>query len=121
MSDIELSEPAAVAPIRQPDLTTNLLVYRILAYTVGTGLVVLVCIGLPLQFWGHNKIIATYVGIAHGWLFMIYLIVTFTLAARARWNMIRVVWVGLAGTIPFLSFYAERKVTGWVRSEQKNR
>ncbi len=119
MSDIELSEPTTAAARTRPDLGTNLLVYRILAYVVGTGLVILVCVGLPLQFWGHNKIIATYVGIAHGWLFMVYLIVTFVLAARARWSMIRVVWVGLAGTIPFLSFYAERKVTGWVRAEER--
>jgi integral membrane protein len=116
MTDTDVTTPTAAAV--RPDLTTPLLVYRVLAYIVGTGLVILVCVGLPMQFLAHNKFIATYVGIAHGWLFMIYLLSTFVLAIKARWNMIRVVWVGLAGTIPFLSFYAERKVTGWVRAQQ---
>ena len=116
MSNTDVTEPRAT--VAKPDLSRTLLVYRILAYTVGTGLVILVCVGLPMQFWGNSKFIATYVGIAHGWLFMIYLLTTFVLAARARWSMFRVVWVGLAGTIPFLSFYAERKVTGWVRADQ---
>src|SRR4051794_3965322 len=98
MSDIEVTTPPTNTPAR-PDLSAALLVYRILAYTVGTGLVILVCVGLPMQFLAHNKFIATYVGIAHGWLFMIYLLATFVLAIKARWSMIRVVWVGLAGTI----------------------
>src|SRR4051794_9998228 len=106
MSDIELSETTAVAPAAKPDLGGALLRYRILAYTVGTGLVILVCIGIPLQIWAHNEIVAGVVGFLHGWLFIVYLGLTFDLARRARWNMIRVVWVGLAGTIPFLSFYA---------------
>ncbi len=107
---------ATAAPVAQRDLSGALLRYRILAYTVGTGLVILVCVGIPLQVWGHNAAVADVVGFLHGWLFIIYLGFTFDLARRARWNMIRVIWVGLCGTIPFLSFWAERKVTGWVRA-----
>ena len=51
------------------------------------------------------------VGPAHGFLFMVYLALTFDLARRANWSFLRMVLVMLAGTIPFLSFWAERKVT----------
>jgi integral membrane protein len=115
MSDVQTVD---AVPRTKHRLDGALLRYRILAYIVGTGLVILVLIGIPLQVWAHNNVIATYVGIAHGWLFLVYLLLTFDLARRARWRMIRVALVGLAGTIPFLSFYAERKVTGWVRAEQ---
>jgi integral membrane protein len=37
------------------------------------------------------------------------------LAAVARWRLGRTVLIVLAGTIPFLSFVAERFVTRWVR------
>jgi integral membrane protein len=118
MSDVEVRTPAVRTP---RNLDGALLRYRIMAYIVGTGLVVLVCVGIPLQIWANSPGVATYVGIAHGYLFIIYLVLTFDLARRARWNLIRVAMVGLAGTIPFLSFYAERVVTGWVRADQSHR
>jgi len=114
-----MSDVGTTTPARKPrNLGLALLWYRIFAYIVGTGLVVLVLIGIPLQVWGHSPGVATYVGIAHGYLFMVYLLLTFNLARLAGWHLIRVALVGLAGTIPFLSFYAERKVTGWVRTAQ---
>ena len=51
------------------------------------------------------------VGPLHGFLYVVYLLGTFDLARRVRWSLPQLVLVALAGTIPFLSFYAERKVT----------
>ena len=51
----------------------------------------------------------------HGFVYMVYLVVAFDLAVRAKWTFGRTVLVLLAGTIPVMSFVAERKVTGWVR------
>jgi integral membrane protein len=42
---------------------------------------------------------------------MVYLLAAVNLAFRARWSPVKTVLVMLAGTIPFLSFVAERKVT----------
>jgi integral membrane protein len=94
-----------------------LLRYRVLAYVVGVGLVVLTCVGVPMQVWGHNDAVATVVGIAHGYLYMIYVVLVFLLARKAHWSIGRTVLIILAGTIPFLSFVAERFVTRWVRTE----
>ena len=46
---------------------------------------------------------------------MIYLVTAFDLAVRAKWPFVRTVLVLLAGTIPVMSFVAERKATAWVR------
>jgi integral membrane protein len=51
------------------------------------------------------------VGPTHGFLYVIYLLASFDLWRRVRWSLPRLVLVALAGTIPFLSFYAERKTT----------
>ena len=84
--------------------------YRIAAWITGIGLLVLTA-GLPLKYlWGDDTIVAV-VGPIHGFLYMGYLLLTADLAYRDRWPVGRAVLVALAGTIPFVSFVAERKVT----------
>jgi integral membrane protein len=92
-----------------------LLRYRAIAYIVGVVLILLVVVGMPLKYvWDEPSIVET-VGPAHGFLYMIYLVAVFDLARRTRWGLRRMLLVMLAGTIPFLSFYAERVATRWVR------
>jgi integral membrane protein len=85
--------------------------YRIIAWIVGVCLLALVLVGMPLKYFGDNDTVVAIVGPAHGFLFMVYLILTFDLARRAGWAFPRMILVMLAGTIPFLSFWAERKVS----------
>jgi integral membrane protein len=85
--------------------------YRIMAWIVGVGLLVLVLVAMPLKYIGHNETPVAIVGPIHGFLFMAYLVVTFDLARRAKWSFVRMALVMLAGTIPFFSFWAEHKVT----------
>jgi integral membrane protein len=113
-----VADPVVTADRAEPDagrVRVPLLCYRILAYTVGVGLVVLVCVGMPLQFFAHNDSVVAVVGTAHGFLYMVYVVTVVVLAAVARWRLGRTVLIVLAGTIPFLSFVAERFVTRWVR------
>lgn len=92
-----------------------LLRYRVMAYIVGTLLIVLMCIGLPMKYIGHNDSVVNYAGVAHGWLYMILLITAADLGRRARWTWKRLLLIALAGTVPFLSFVAERSATKDVR------
>ena len=96
-------------------MRNSLIRYRIMAYVVGTLLVVLVCIGLPLKYLGHDDTVVTWTAIPHGWLYMLLLITAFDLGRRARWSWKRLILIALAGTIPFLSFVAERSATKDVR------
>jgi len=89
--------------------------YRVMAYVVGTLLVVLVCVGLPLKYWAHNDTVVLWTAIPHGWLYMLLLITAFDLGRRARWSVWRLLAIALAGTVPFLSFFAERSATRDVR------
>jgi integral membrane protein len=91
--------------------------YRVMAYIVGTLLVVLVCVGLPLKYLGGNGSVVTWTAIPHGWLYMILLITAVDLGRRARWSWRRLLLIALAGTVPFLSFVAERSATKDVRAK----
>jgi integral membrane protein len=66
---------------------------------------------MPLKYLADNDTVVAAVGPAHGFLFMVYLALTFDLSRRVNWPFKRMVLVMLAGTIPFLSFWAEHKVT----------
>ena len=94
-----------------------LLRYRVMAYVVGTLLVVLVCVGLPLKYLGGDDTVVLWTAIPHGWLYMILLITAADLGRRARWSWKRLLAIALAGTIPFLSFVAERSATRDVRAK----
>jgi integral membrane protein len=84
-----------------------LLRYRIMAYLVGTLLVVLVVVGVPLKYLGGNGIVVTLTGVPHGWLYMVLLITAYDLGRRVHWPWGRLLVIALAGTVPFLSFWAE--------------
>jgi len=90
--------------------------YRIIAWIVGVVLIALVVIGMPLKYLGDNDTVVAAIGPAHGFLFILYVLATFDVGRRLHWPLPRMVLYMLAGTIPFLSFYAERKVTAEVRS-----
>lgn len=95
-----------------------LLRYRITAWIVSVLLIVLFCVGIPLQFAaGHGGVDAV-VGVVHGVFFYpLYLILTLDLARRVRMPPIRTALTMVAGTVPFLSFVAERATTQWVRDK----
>ena len=94
-----------------------LLRYRVMAYLVGVGLLVLVLIGVPLRYGaGHPGVVAV-VGPVHGFLYMVYLVAGYDLARRARWTLGQMAAVALAGFVPFLAFVVERSVTRRVESE----
>jgi integral membrane protein len=113
-------------------VTRTLLAYRVMATVVGVLLIVLCLVGLPLneahrlnpawfplgttaQQTGDD--ISKYLGVAHGWLYMIFVVVAFTLSRRARWDLAFTLVTLLCGTIPILSFWAEHRATARVRRE----
>lgn len=102
------------APV--PTVRRALTRYRVMAWIVGVMLLLLVA-GMVLRY-GLGVIETTApIAIAHGWLYMIYVILALDLCIRMRWNLLRMAFVVLAGTIPFVSFVAEHKVTQWVNAE----
>ena len=100
-----------------PTLSRALLRYRVMAYVVGVLLVVLVLVGVPLKYAVGQPEVAKVVGVAHGFLFMVYLLACLDLVRRfRRLSLPRTVLLLVAGTVPFLSFVVERRTTAAVRA-----
>lgn len=90
---------------------TLLVRYRVMAFTTAALLIILVFVGIPLQFAAGRPEVANLVGTMHGVLYLVYLYVAFALTRRLgipKWKMALVL---LAGTVPFCAFIAERKMT----------
>ena len=95
-----------------------LLRYRIVAWIVGVLLIVLFCVGIPLQFAAHSKGVDAVVGFVHGVFFYpLYLLLTLDLARRVKMPVLRLLLAMLSGTIPFVSFIAEHETTKWVHAK----
>jgi integral membrane protein len=92
--------------------------FRVAAYVVGVFLLILTLVAMPLKYIADQDALVAIVGPIHGFLYMIYLVLAFHLAVLARWPFKYTLGVLLAGTIPFLSFVAERKVTHRLRAAQ---
>ena len=95
----------------------HLLRYRIMAFT--TGVVLLTgTIALILKASGvdHLHMFNVVLWTAHGYLYLIYVVVAAILGFSLRWPIGRMVLVILSGTIPTASFIAEHYVTRAIRA-----
>lgn len=90
-----------------PGVKAALVRYRVMAYTVGTLLVALVCFAMPMKYVGGDDRLVAWIGSPHGWLYMLLLASAFDLGRRVGWGLKWFVGIMAAGTIPFLSFVAE--------------
>jgi integral membrane protein len=121
-----------------PRIRAALKLYRVFAYITGTMLLLLVLemifkytpIQREIELGGAHGFIAlvpdgqvlainlsTGILLAHGWLYVVYLISDFRLWSILRWPFSRFIAIALGGVVPFLSFFVEHYITKRVRAE----
>ncbi len=98
--------------------------YRVLAMIVGVLLAFCGLVAAPLKYlaaeggsaqsFGED---ASILWVAHGWVFMVYVVVAFLLARRAGWSTQFTVLMLAAGLVPLLIFWVERQVADRLRTE----
>lgn len=107
--------PTQQRPIDVADVRKKLTFFRVMAFIVGVGLLVLV-LEMILKFGFDNDALAWWPQ-PHGLIFVIYVVAVALLGFAARWPLGRMVLVMLAGCVPFLSFYIEHRVSQGVLRE----
>ena len=105
-------------PVVPPKIMSAFKRYKVAAFVVGWGLLIL-CAAMVLKYVFDMGAAVAIWGPIHGALFVVYVIIAFDLAYKDRWSPLGTIWVLIAGTIPFVSFVAERQVQQKVLSRQK--
>ena len=93
--------------------------YRVMANVVGVLLILLIVVAVPLKYWADMPTPVTVLGTAHGWLYALFFLSAVDLALRAKWTLKGAIVALVLGTIPFLSFVAERTVTAKMRAGER--
>ncbi|MHB8245822.1 MAG: DUF3817 domain-containing protein [Acidimicrobiales bacterium] len=93
------------------ELEGALLRYRLMAWIVGSMLLFLCVVALPLQYVAHRPAVATVGFTIHGIFYIVYLIAVADLGRRARFRLPEIVGLVCAGFLPGLAFFIERRTT----------
>jgi len=84
-----------------------LLRYQVMANIVGTLIIPLfIFTGIKI-FTGHCKLEVEIFGVAHGYLYIVYLITVGALALRMRLNILWILGMCAAGLLPGMTFLVE--------------
>lgn len=98
--------------VRTKGLSGALTRFRVMAFVTGVLLAFMTVVGLPFKYVLGGTALWYSVGwMAHGWLYIAYVAVALDLVFRMKWHLGKALLILLAGTIPFMSFVAERWVT----------
>jgi len=87
--------------------------FRVMAVIAGVMSLLLWFVDLPVAYLFNNedwKAKVAWIPFVHGWVYAVYLLVAIQFSVKARWELRRVIWLALAGTLPIASFIAERKI-----------
>ena len=84
-------------------------IFRIVAFLEGLSYILLLFIATPVKYFGDDPQYVKMLGMPHGILFMIYIILVFMLKQENTWFKENFKKVLLASIIPFGTFYIEYK------------
>lgn len=91
-------------------LQTSLGRLRALGFLEGISFVVLLLIAMPLKYWAGEPGAVRVVGMAHGILFLLYLLAALHAALEYGWSWKRVAWLVLAALVPGGPFIADARM-----------
>lgn len=83
--------------------------FRIVAFLEGVSYILLMTLGLYFKYQLDDASYVKLLGMPHGLLFVLYIILAYFLKADENWSTKDFIIVLLASVIPFGTFYIERK------------
>lgn len=91
-----------------PDLRDPVGRVRALGMVEGVSFILLMGVAMPLKYWANMPLAVTYVGWAHGALFIAFLLVLFIAWAGGALSLGRSALAFVASVIPFGPFLIDR-------------
>ncbi|WP_413511791.1 DUF3817 domain-containing protein [Myroides odoratus] len=84
--------------------------FRITAFLEGVSLLLLLFIAMPLKYIWDSPFLVQKVGMAHGILFIAYIVIAFLIKNDLKWSNKTLLFVCIASIIPFGTFVIEKKL-----------
>ena len=96
----------------QPDrpALNSLTRYRLMSWVVGSALVLLVLVAMPLKYLADEPLGVEILAPVHGFLYLGYLITVIDLTRHVVVRPLQILAMVAAGLVPFLTFVVERRM-----------
>jgi len=91
-------------------LKTDLGRLRIIAILEGISFILLIGIGMPLKYLADIHIVNQVIGMAHGILFLLFVLAVFPVQQLYKWSIITTGLVLISSLLPFGTFIADKKI-----------
>ena len=98
---------------RQAALKGAMIRFRVMAIYAGVMSLLLWFVDLPVAYifnnegWKENVV---WIPFVHGWVYAVYVLTAIQFASKAKWPVVKMLGLILAGTLPVASLVTERKV-----------
>lgn len=91
-------------------LKTSLGRLRLIGFAEGISLILLIFVAMPLKYAMGMPQAVKVVGMAHGILFILYVLAAIQVSIDYSWNALKILKVLVASLVPFGTFYADAKI-----------
>lgn len=86
-------------------------IFKIVSFLEGISYILLLFIATPIKYLADNPTYVKWLGMPHGLLFMIYIVMAVMLKYELKWNTKEFIWVCLLSILPFGTFYVGKYLT----------
>lgn len=83
--------------------------FKIIGILEGISAILLFFVAVPMKYLFANPILIRPVGMAHGVLFTIYILLAIMLKFEQNWNFKKLVIIAIAAIVPLGTFYVDKK------------
>jgi integral membrane protein len=83
--------------------------FKVVALLEGTSLLLLLLFAMPMKYIFQTPIFVQMIGMAHGVLFIAYIIMAVMLKIECNWTFKKFGIISVASVVPFGTFYVDKK------------
>ena len=84
-------------------------IFRIISFLEGISYLLLLFVAVPIKYFQGDESYVKLLGMPHGILFMLYIVLAMMLKKEMNWNNKTLGIVLLASILPFGTFYIDKK------------
>jgi len=101
-------------------LTTSLGRLRLISFIEGISYLLLIFVGMPLKYGMGIRSVNYFLGMSHGVLTMIFVLLLFIAFADKCISFVNAIKVFAASMVPFGAFWAEKQFKIWIEEQEKH-